>query len=61
MVVHIYLYVYHTQILNKIKCQPNQVSNLQEHGGDASIQAIVNAIGECLREPVGPRACLNIK
>lgn len=33
----------------------------QEMGEDASIEAAVNAIGECLREPAGPRACSDIK
>ncbi|XP_024392565.1 thylakoid lumenal 15.0 kDa protein 2, chloroplastic [Physcomitrium patens] len=33
----------------------------QEMGEDASIEAAVNAIGECLREPAGPRACSEIK
>ncbi|KAG6552286.1 hypothetical protein Mapa_006139 [Marchantia paleacea] len=33
----------------------------REQGEDASIEAAVQAIGECLREPAGPRACSEIK
>lgn len=33
----------------------------QEKGEDASIEAAVSAIGTCLREPPGPRACSNIE
>ncbi|BBN18260.1 hypothetical protein MPTK1_8g01080 [Marchantia polymorpha subsp. ruderalis] len=33
----------------------------REQGEDASIEAAVEAIGECLREPAGPRACSEIK
>jgi hypothetical protein len=33
----------------------------QEKGEDASIEAAVSAIGNCLREPSGPRACSEIR
>jgi hypothetical protein len=33
----------------------------QEKGEDASIEAAVSAIGNCLREPSGPRACSEIQ
>ncbi|KAL3675308.1 hypothetical protein R1sor_025256 [Riccia sorocarpa] len=33
----------------------------REKGEDASIEAAVTAVGQCLREPAGPRACSEIK